>query len=307
MKRQPEDEIKFKELFKDPIRLFGWIFPYFFIIILLLGIIYINHLSNLSFNEQTIGIQDTTNSKKEIQLKKGGVIPGIDFGIIQAPAPEFIAKGKELFAANCKSCHGDNGMGDGPAGMVLAKKPRNFHAIDGWTNGRDIDQMFKTLQEGIIKNGMAAYEYIPAADKFAIISYIRTFAQFPEITLDQLIQLDATYKYSEGSTVPNQIPVRLAGMKLVEENVFVNEKYLKYQNNVNSSNEDAGDIILKNSGYDFKKIYTSYISMGAEQSLDKYVSLVLADPINSGFKPEVAQLTRNDWQVLYDFIKTAAL
>jgi len=307
MKKRLEDEIKFKELFKDPIRLFGWIFPYFLIMILLLGVFYVNHLSNLSFNEQPYGIPDTSNTKKEIQIKKGGVIQGIDFGLIQAPTPEFIAKGKELFAANCKSCHGDNGMGDGTAGAALAKKPRNFHSTDGWTNGREIDAVFKTLQEGIIKNGMAAFEYIPAADRFAIISYIRTFAQFPEITLDQLIQLDGTYKFSEGSTVPNQIPVRLAGIKLIEENSSFNEKYLRFRNKVNSSVGDAGDTKLKNSCNDLKRIFNSYISMGSDLNMDKYVSVVLANPINSGFKPEVIRLSKKDWQTLYEFIKTAAL
>jgi len=307
MKKRLEDEINFKKLFEDPVRLFGWIFPYFFVMILLLGIIYVNHLSSISFNELPFGVPDTTNTKKEIQFKKGGIIQGIDFGMIQAPTSEFIAKGKELFASNCKSCHGENGLGDGQAGSALAKKPRNFHSMNGWTNGREVDQMFTTLQEGIIKNGMAAFDYMPVADKFAVISYIRTFAQFPEITLDQLIQLDGTYKFSEGSTVPNQIPVKLAGIKLIEENASFNVKYLNFRNKVNSKVSDAGDTLLNKSVNDLKRIFNSYISMGSDQNMDKYISIVLADPINSGFKPEVIRLSKKEWQTLYEFIKTAAL
>ena len=74
MKKRLEDEIKFKELLKDPIRLFGWIFPYFLVMILLLGIFYVNHLSALSFNEQPYGVPDTTNIKKDIQIKGNVVI-----------------------------------------------------------------------------------------------------------------------------------------------------------------------------------------------------------------------------------------
>jgi len=307
MKKRLEDEIKFKELLKDPIRLFGWIFPYFLVMILLLGVFYVNHLSALSFNEQPYGVPDTTNIKKDIQIKKGGVIPGIDIGLIMSPTPEFIAKGKSLFEANCKSCHGDNGMGDGPAGAALTKKPRNFHSTSSWTSGRDIDQMFKTLQEGITKNGMAAYDYIPAGDRFAIISYIRTFTQFPEISLDQLIQLDGTYKFSEGSTVPNQIPVSLAEKKLIAEHIASNEKFISFQNKVNASTDDPGSIILKKSVTDYKKVFTSYLSMGTDNNLVKYVTTVIASPINSGFKPDVVRLSRNDWNSLYDFLKTAAL
>lgn len=38
-----------------------------------------------------------------------------------------INEGKALFAANCASCHGDAGPGNGPAAGVLAPAPTNFH------------------------------------------------------------------------------------------------------------------------------------------------------------------------------------
>jgi mono/diheme cytochrome c family protein len=35
-----------------------------------------------------------------------------------------IAAGKDLYAANCASCHGATGMGDGPAAAALDPKPK---------------------------------------------------------------------------------------------------------------------------------------------------------------------------------------
>ncbi len=37
-----------------------------------------------------------------------------------------LAKGARLFQANCASCHGDTGQGDGPAGVSLEPRPANL-------------------------------------------------------------------------------------------------------------------------------------------------------------------------------------
>jgi mono/diheme cytochrome c family protein len=41
------------------------------------------------------------------------------------------ARGKKLFAANCASCHGVAGRGDGPAGAALNPKPADLTAMAG--------------------------------------------------------------------------------------------------------------------------------------------------------------------------------
>ena len=306
-KKLLEDEIKFRELLKNPIRLFGWVFPYFLVIILLLGIYYVQHLSNLSFNSVPVSVPDSTNIKKEIPMKKGGVLPAVDLEVVKNPTPDFIAKGKELFDNNCKSCHGDNGMGDGPAGAMLNPKPRNFHAVDGWTNGRNIDQMYKTLQEGIPKTGMAAYEYMPKVDRFEIIAYIRTFAQFPEVTDDQLINLDMNYQVSQSATVPSTIPVSLAEIKLEEENSAVNNRFLKFQMNVNTTQNNSGADALKKYSVNLRKVFTSFIRSNGQASMETFVADVLANPISAGFDPSVTLLSKDDWKTIYDYLKTATI
>ena len=54
-----EDEIKFKELLKNPLRLFGLSYFYFFVIILLLGIFYIKNIESISYNTVPISFIDS--------------------------------------------------------------------------------------------------------------------------------------------------------------------------------------------------------------------------------------------------------
>jgi len=86
--------------------------------------------------------------------------------------PELVKKGKELFSVQCTSCHGVNGEGDGPAASALNPRPRNFHSIDGWKNGRRATMIFKTLKEGIPGSAMAAYSTLPADDRWALAHFV---------------------------------------------------------------------------------------------------------------------------------------
>ena len=76
--------------------------------------------------------------------------PGIQQGASKFKKPWIVTPalavhGKSLFAAQCASCHGEHGRGDGPASAAIDPKPRNFTAALGWKNGRKPSQVFKTF------------------------------------------------------------------------------------------------------------------------------------------------------------------
>lgn len=93
--------------------------------------------------------------------------------------PALIAHGKEIFAIQCATCHGPNGEGNGPAAAALNPHPRNFHAAEGWVNGRKPSQVFKTLKEGIPGSGMASFATLPPDDRWALAHFVLTFGSPP--------------------------------------------------------------------------------------------------------------------------------
>ena len=81
--------------------------------------------------------------------------------------------GKELYMKNCKSCHGQKGLGDGPKSVSLKTFPGNF-----------TDKKFQSHTDGEIYfisfvgyNEMPNFEkkIMDDGDRWSIVSYIRTF------------------------------------------------------------------------------------------------------------------------------------
>lgn len=102
------------------------------------------------------------------------------------PQEEIVEYGKELYSKQaCQTCHGDEGYGDGPAGVAL--NARNFHESEGWKNGRSIDQIYKTLSNGL--GSMPSYSTLPPVDRLALAQYVMTFGSPPaEAPSDEALQ-----------------------------------------------------------------------------------------------------------------------
>lgn len=102
-------------------------------------------------------------------------------------SPEQVEKGKGIYTQQCVTCHGDQGKGDGPAGVAL--KARNFTSNDNWKNGSSPFAMFKTVTEGIAGTGMAPFASLPDSDKWAVVHYVRkTFVQSPKEATEEEIK-----------------------------------------------------------------------------------------------------------------------
>lgn len=89
---------------------------------------------------------------------------------------ELIAHGEKVYHSNCAVCHGDKGMGDGPAGTTLVPRPRNF--VEGkWKIGGDSASLFKTITSGIEGSSMASFKHLSVVDRWSVIHFIRSITK----------------------------------------------------------------------------------------------------------------------------------
>ena len=80
--------------------------------------------------------------------------------------------GAKVFQANCESCHGPQGHGDGPAGQVLDPKPKNLGELQ--TTASD-DYLYWRINTGKPGTSMVAWKGTLSDDQiWQVVSFIRT-------------------------------------------------------------------------------------------------------------------------------------
>ncbi len=93
------------------------------------------------------------------------------------------AAGATLYAANCATCHGARGAGDGPAAAALVPKPAR-HGDGSYMNGLGNEHLFKVVKEGGTAVGKSALMapwggMLSDAQIWDLVAFMRTLADPP--------------------------------------------------------------------------------------------------------------------------------
>jgi len=84
-----------------------------------------------------------------------------------------IARGAELFAINCKMCHGETGQGNGPIAPFLIKfKPADLTSplIRAFSDG----QIFMTITNGVPDRMPPLNENLTVSERWDVVNFVRT-------------------------------------------------------------------------------------------------------------------------------------
>jgi high-affinity iron transporter len=94
---------------------------------------------------------------------------GVSLDELPARTPS-LARGAQVYQANCASCHGALGRGDGPAASGLDPKPTNL-AHPGLMDQSPLDY-YRRITIGVVGTAMPSFELrLPAQDRWAAALY----------------------------------------------------------------------------------------------------------------------------------------
>lgn len=103
-----------------------------------------------------------------------GVLQAYSVPLAPTVMPD-LDRGKILFEANCSSCHGATGAGDGPAGKSLEPRPVAFTDASR-ARERSPFSYYQTISQGVSGTSMASFTDLPERDRWALAFFASTLA-----------------------------------------------------------------------------------------------------------------------------------
>jgi mono/diheme cytochrome c family protein len=312
-------KFSFSDLLNEPTKIMAVMYPYFMVILIGIGFVYIGNSGPLVQNKIAPKLDDSTNVVTDLPIEDAKIAAAVDLKSFTEINPTLVEKGKQLFQTACSSCHGADGNGDGTAGAALNPKPRNFHLVEGWKNGRKTTEIYVTVQKGILATGMPGFDYLAPLDRIAIIQLIRSWmpaslgeAEPPIDTPEDVATIDKTYALSAGTKVPGTISV-VSAEKLYQTNYSdrigkINFALAKLSNEKLTNPDNIGAKIFFKVTTNQQKALVTLFNSSSWQIGEKEFLAVIADNLSeNGFSGKIFSLSNSEISNLFTLLKSVAV
>jgi len=130
---------------------------------------------------------------------RSSVIATYDVTVIPGRGPD-LQRAKQLYVEYCSSCHGDRGMGNGPAAINMDPPPIAFTDYSRYRE-RTVYGLFNTITQGVAGTQMMAYPQLNDIDRWSLAFLTGSMAQ-----TDELVKQGAAVYIRDGTS---QIPLDL--------------------------------------------------------------------------------------------------
>ncbi len=244
---------------------------------------------------------------------------GADMGDVAKLAkvtPEQITEGKKIFAANCISCHGTEGKGNGPAAAAFTPKPRNFTSGE-WKNGGKPTEIFQTLISGL--GSMPSFAALPAEQRWALVHYVRSLSpKRPEDSTTDVTALAAKSGKS-AAQLPIRVALELSAVPEIQAAVDIKKTIPQpdseggqlYQNRCATCHGPTGQggirvRVLGSNPFSYLATSSFANSHAAWVSNAQEFIRINSQGLPGFGKPGISDLTPTQWQALYGYVQQLA-
>lgn len=118
--------------------------------------------------------------------------------------------GSELYSSNCSACHGEKGMGDGPASVGLEPSPSNFIKPELHNNIAPF-QAYNTIQLGIPGTSMMPFTQLSEKEVWALSFYLLSLPYSEELEVGD--PSEGIVSLGDASTLSNRELIEKYGME----------------------------------------------------------------------------------------------
>jgi mono/diheme cytochrome c family protein len=290
---------------ENPGTLFGILYPYVLTIIVIIGLYYVANVGEIAINKTSDYVPDST-VVTDLPVLQARMVPPVDIFKMKEPTDELLQNGKELYSANCASCHNETGAGGGPAAVGMNPAPRNLTSPDGWKNGRTLSAIYTTLEEGIEGGSMISYNFLTPQDRIAMAHYLRQeFMTDPPLDSDgDLSALNSLYNLSSGMEIPAQIPVATAMEIVYSENSIKLNKLSAAINTIANDRTKYPAKLLENIVDNEKLAFSALLNSNSWKANDQaFIEFLKYNVNENGFNSKAFQLSDADRNAVLNYLK----